>query len=99
MDVHKPTGEPLREREYSKRANIGSKRYQHQDLRVRSKLISRDERLKAPKSSHFQAVKERLKNVNNSQNNVSAVVDVAKSQKALNNSVDNPYNMLLTNKR
>lgn len=93
--------EKLREREYSKRAVIGrNNRYKDANSQIRPKLMSRDDRLKAPKSSHFQGVKERLKVMQKNQPLENKKQSVShKNLQKLNQSVDNPYNTLLNDKR
>lgn len=67
----------------------------------RSRLNSRDERLKNPKSSHFKQVRERLK-MSNKMNDTLGDKNVnytSKANQKLNQSVENPYNTLLGDKR
>lgn len=91
----------LRERGYSNQHSNGKERYAQQNDRL--KLISRDERLKVPKSSHFQNVRQLLKEkvVNKSENSdpKKAAAVAAKSSKKLNNTVDDPYNAVLNDMR
>lgn len=91
----------MREREYSKRAVIGSNnRYKDANSQIRPKLMSRDDRLKAPKSSHFQGVRNRLKGMQKNQPIEQKRQSVSnKNLQKLNHSVDNPYNTLLNDKR
>jgi len=57
----------LREHKYSKRSTINKDRFRNPVSHQNSRLVSRDERLKAPKSSHLQVGRQKYSNNSNSE--------------------------------
>lgn len=82
INVKNAAGMPRREREFSNRALINHGHNDKAATKIKSRLMSRDDRLKAPKSSQSKDLRDKVRQNINEQK---------LSNKILTKSIDYPY--------